>query len=159
MTSSQKLVALAISEFMTPKGFRAFPSINLLAEWTSLSERTVRSSIQGVVKMGFLKVGNKAAVTGKGWRRHVYSAMWPDWLKSKATENEHQSDEKKDCQEAKKATGTGYKKFETSFLQKMFYLEEQELSDTETSPIRKQNILGGRPGLIAELESRGVYVD
>ena len=142
LSSSEKFTLITISMFMTSRGFNSFPSIKLLAEKTSLSERSIKRAVKKISETGFISIAKKR--DGKDWNHNQYTATFPK--KTIAVEH-HQDNKKADHQEKKKPSGTGYEKFETLFLQRMLYQ-----NDKETSPTRKQ-------GILAELKRRGVEVD
>lgn len=65
-------ILLTLSLFMRAQECVAFPSIDLLAERTGLTERTVRKHLELAVAEGWIA---RELVTGiKGWPRYVYAA-------------------------------------------------------------------------------------
>ena len=77
LQSSAKLVLLTIGHFMTSQGFKAFPSIELLAKFSSLSDKSVRTAIKKAVEAGFISISSRGSSGGKGWRHYQYTATFP----------------------------------------------------------------------------------
>ncbi len=74
--STTKHVLLTLACHMNELGESCFPSINTLAEETSLSERSVRTQIKSAQELGWIKVGLHG-FGGQKWRSHEYSIGWP----------------------------------------------------------------------------------
>lgn len=75
-----RFVLLVLSLHMDSAGGSCFPSTKLIASETGLSERSVCTHIETASTAGWLKKGSGTAGkgSGKGWRRHVYQATFPD---------------------------------------------------------------------------------
>ena len=60
LTPTQKLVAIALADHCHDDGTDAFPSVSLLAEKTNLNERTVRRTLQELVRLDVLMLQRKS---------------------------------------------------------------------------------------------------
>ncbi len=77
LTSTQKLVALALSTYMNEHGEGAFPSHETLAQNCSMARETVSRTVSKLVEAGWFRL-QKMHWGGQGWRRHAYRVSWPD---------------------------------------------------------------------------------
>ena len=56
ITSSEKLLAIALLQFYNQKTSRCFPGIRALSDCTSMSKSTIMTAIDKLVKNGFIEV-------------------------------------------------------------------------------------------------------
>ena len=77
LTASEKHVALTLALFMNEVGGSAFPGAELLATYTSLSVRTVRSTLKSLVGKGWLTIVEHGGIKGGRRRANAYEATTP----------------------------------------------------------------------------------
>jgi DNA-binding transcriptional MocR family regulator len=70
------LVAIALADHCHDDGSEAFPSQRLLSEKTGLSERTVRDTLQELVRLGVIVIQKKSGQH----RPNNYRFPIPDWF-------------------------------------------------------------------------------
>ncbi len=74
LPSTARLVALALSDYMSPAGGSAYPGADRLADETGLGVRTVRRDLASLVELGYLTVAGEGG--GRG-RANAYAACFP----------------------------------------------------------------------------------
>ena len=51
--------------------------MKLLSEYTSLSDKSVRTAVKKASEAGFIQISSKGKDSGKGWRHYQYTATFP----------------------------------------------------------------------------------
>lgn len=77
LSSTTKLVLVALSLHMNGKGGSCFPSIKHLSDRSSLSEKAICEHLKTAEECGWILRSNRIA-NGKGWRRKSYQAVIPE---------------------------------------------------------------------------------
>jgi hypothetical protein len=76
LSSTQRLIALALSLYADADGSNAFPSERALADATALSERAVRSGLLALIASAWVRREQRIGA-GKAWRWNVYTLELP----------------------------------------------------------------------------------
>ena len=77
LPATTKHVLLTISIHMDETGGGAYPTIDLLAQETSLSRRVVILHIRNAINAGWLR-SKVHGFAGQKWKNHEYEANWPE---------------------------------------------------------------------------------
>jgi Helix-turn-helix domain len=77
LPATTKHVLMVISCHMNDMGEGCYPSTKRIAEYASLSERSVCTHIEDAGKAGWLEVKTHG-YSGQGWARHEYLPLWPE---------------------------------------------------------------------------------
>ena len=77
LPATTKHVLMVISCHMNDMGEGCYPSTKRIAEFASLSERSVCTHIEDAGKAGWLEVKTHG-YSGQGWARHEYLPLWPE---------------------------------------------------------------------------------
>jgi hypothetical protein len=77
LPATTKHVLMVISCHMNDMGEGCYPSTKRIAEYASLSERSVCTHIEEAGNAGWLEVKTHG-YSGQGWARHEYRPLWPE---------------------------------------------------------------------------------